>query len=193
MSHVAVQECKAGDPMFADLEALRMAADMLGGELVTQSTYHWYERHVGDYPVPKGMKASELGKNAEYVVKIKPSEYEKFGVSEPYEMGLVNDPNNPGAYVPIYDFWAGGHGLNKLIGDPLMAGGAVKMLAPKLKQMYDMCCDKIAAAQAGDNIQFYTLADAKAEFPQLFQGPVAAEDKDTWVSIADTEGRVKAG
>lgn len=195
MSHVAVQETKPGEPMFADLEALRMAADMLGGEIVKKKDYKWWGRSAGDYPLPLGMTADQLGKNAEYVLRVRPEKYAELGVSgEPYELGLIADPNNPGCFIPMWDWFCGGMGLNKVIGDPLFADQAKKQvtsLCPKLKQFYDMCCDKLAAAQAGDVINFFTLADARVKYPQLFgQSAPLPTDGDTWVSIAETEGRV---
>lgn len=185
MSHVAAQETKPGEPMFADLEALKLAAEMIGCEVVKQKTYNWYQTHVGDYPLPKGMKAEELGRNAEYVVRIKPENYKKLGIAgTPYELGLVADPNNPGCFVPIYDFWAQGHGLEKAIGSPLFEKNdtkRVKMLCPQLKQKYDMACDALAAKQAGDQIEFLSLKAASAKYPHMFP---KTEDEVTFVSIA---------
>lgn len=185
MSHVAAQETKPGEPMFADLEALQLAAQMCGGRIVERNTYHWYNRHVGDYPVPKGVKVSELGKNAKYVFEITPENYKRFGITgKPYDLGFIEDPNNPGCYVPIYDFFAGGMGLDKAIGTPLFKDAAqrtIQMLCPKLKQNYDMACDILAAKQAGDQIDVLTAKDAAKKYPNLFP---ATEDEDTWVSIA---------
>lgn len=186
MSHVASQETKPGEPMFADLEALKLAAEMIGCEVVKQKTYNWYNRHVGDYPLPKGMKADELGKNAEYVIRIKKDQYAKLGLAAgatPYELGLVPDPNNPGCYVPIYDFWQQGYGLEKAIGSPLFkdTDKVVQMLCPKLKQHYDMACDALAAKQAGDQIEFLPMKTAAEKYPTMFP---PSTDEATWVSIA---------
>lgn len=194
MSHVASIKTKPGEPMFASLEALQIAAGMCHGEIVKQTTYHWYMRHVGDYPLPEGMRAADLGKNATYVFRIKPEAYKELGIAgEPYEMGLVEDPNNPGCYVPVYDFWAGGHGLDKAIGAPLFAGGdsrQIQMLGPKLKQCYDMACDALAARQSGDAIEFLTARDAHAKYPDAFP---RTDDTDTWVSVVDPTNRVSVG
>lgn len=185
MSHVASQETKPGEPMFADLDALQLAAQMCGGRIVKRNTYHWYQRHVGDYPVPKGMKVADLGRNAVYVFEIPPENYAKLGIAgKPYDLGLVEDPNNPGCFVPVYDFFAGGNGLDKAIGTPLFNDASqksIKMLCPKLKQNYDIACDILAAKQAGDQIDVLTAKDAAAKYPNLFP---ATEDEQTWVSIA---------
>lgn len=185
MSHVATQETKAGEPMFADLEALKLAASMCGGRIVKRNTYHWYNRHVGDYPMPKGMTADQLGKNAEYVFEVDPAQYQALGIAgRPYDLGLIPDPNNPGCYVPIYDFYAGGMGLDKAIGSPLFENGGdrvVRMLCPRLKQRYDMACDVLAARQAGDTIDLLTARQAAEKYPGVFP---PSTDEETWVSIA---------
>lgn len=193
MSHIAAVETKPGEPMFADLDALRMAAAMCGGEIVEQSTYHWYGTSLGDYPLPKGVTKDQLGKNAKYVFRIKPEEYARFGIApgtKVYELGLVEDPNNPGCYVPMYDYWMGGYGLDKAVGEPLRKGRDVTMLAPKLKQNYDMACDALAARAAGDRIEFLTAKDAHLKYPSDFP---ATTDVDTWVSIADPTQRMGIG
>lgn len=195
MSHVAMQECKAGEPMFASLDALTMAVEMLGGKIEKKKDYHWYNRHVGDYPIPKGMKAQDLGHNAEYVISVRDDKLKELGIAgKPYDLGLVNDPNNPGCYTPLYDFYCGGMGLDKMIGSPLFGANQnqILTLCPKLKQMYDMCCDKLAAAEAGDQIDFLTLAAARAKYPDLFPGDGYADDTEQWVSVAEpNKSRVK--
>lgn len=185
MSHVAAQETKPGEPMFADMEALKLAAEMCGCEVVKQKTYHWYNRHMGDYPLPKGVKVDQLGKNAEYVVRVKAENYAKLGIGgTPYELGLINDPNNPGCLTPIYDFYQGGYGLEKAIGTPLFNDAAkqvVRMLAPQLKQKYDMACDALAAKASGDHIEFLSLKDAAVKYPAMFP---KTDDEVTFVSVA---------
>lgn len=191
MSHVAVQETKPGEPMFKDMEALNMACAMLGLEVVQKSTYTWYNKHMGDYPLPKGVKVSDLGHNAKFVVRLNEEGRKKN--PKAYEIGMLEDPNNPGCFVPIYDFYAGGFGLEEAIDRPLFndAGQrSVKMLCPRLKQHYDMCCDALAAKAAGDSIEFLTAKDAHVRYPALF--PEATADERTWVSIVNTDARVEA-
>jgi len=196
MSHVAVQETKAGEPMFADLEALQMAARMCGLRLVERSTYHWYGRHVGDYPLPPGMSADELGRNARFVLEADPERFADYGLpphARPYDLGLVEDPNNPGAFVPVYDFWAEGMGLHRFIGPPVRdEHGRPVLLAPRLKQAYDVACDVLAARAAGDQIVVMTAKEAATRFPDLFP---PTDDADTWVSVVTGErlDRLAAG
>lgn len=46
-----------------DLEAIRRAAAELGLQFIeNQTTYEWWGSSVGDYPLPDGFKASDLGK-----------------------------------------------------------------------------------------------------------------------------------
>jgi hypothetical protein len=51
-----------------------------------------------------------------------------------------------------------------------------------------MCCDALAAREAGDAIEFMNLRDAGIKYPMHF---AQSEDETTWVSIVDTEGRVQ--
>ncbi len=196
MSHIAVQETKPGEPMFADLEALQMACGMLGLEIVQKSDYTWFNQHMGDYPPPMGMKIEDLGHNAKFVIKLnaeKTKEYRSSPHQEPYEIGMIEDPNNPGCYTPLYDFFMGGYGLDRAIGTPLFNDAhqkSVKMLCPKLKQHYEMCADALAAKAAGDKVEFLTAMDAHTKYPQMFPSPT--KDTDTWVSIIDTDNRVAA-
>jgi len=192
MSHVATQETKAGEPMFADMEALNLAAQACGGRIVERNTYHWFNRHMGDYPLPKGMKPGDLGNNAKYVFEIDPINYDKLGITtKPYDIGLVDDPNNPGCLIPVYDFWMGGYGLDKAVGSPLFNDKqqrSVKMLCPDLKRNYDIACDILAAKQVGDTLEVLTLKQASKNYPMLFP---PSDDDQTWVSIASGE-RIQA-
>lgn len=193
MSHVAVQSTTPGDPMFKDMEALKLACQMLGLEIEQRSNYAWFNRHVGDYPLPQGIPASDLGKNAKFVIRLNDEMAAKHGNphTKPYEIGMLEDPNNPGCFVPIYDFFAGGYGLEAVIGKPLFADKEKKkptMLCPLLKQRYEMALDALSAAQAGDKIEFLTLRDAHAKYPEMFE---KSNDELTWVSIVDPTNRVQ--
>jgi hypothetical protein len=170
---------------------------MLGLLLTEKSDYGWYGRSVGDYPLPAGTTEDQLGKNATWVISVDPEKYtshEKSSRQKPYELGLVADPNNPGCFVPMYDYFNGGYGLDARIGSPVFANKdreeGPQMLAPKLKQTYDMCCDKLAAVAVGDKIEFLTLAEAAVKYPTLFP---KSDDTNTWVSVTDTDARVQTG
>jgi len=89
MSHVATIAIE-----IRSLDALKAAVKELGCEWREgQTTYKWYGRSVGDYPMPKGMTAEMLGK-CSHVIKVP-------GVN--YEVGVVKLPN--GSYTLAYDFY----------------------------------------------------------------------------------------
>jgi hypothetical protein len=56
VSHVVT--CKGE---FNDLDIMRRAGEQLGARMVEANTYKWWGTSVGDYPVPEGFKAEELG------------------------------------------------------------------------------------------------------------------------------------
>ena len=109
MSHVATIDLE-----IKDLDALAAAAKFIGLEFVKgQETYKWYGSHVGDYPLPQGFKASELGK-CEHALRIPKSE----NTSENcYEVGVVRRRDGKPGYTLLWDFWNRGYGLQDKIGD----------------------------------------------------------------------------
>lgn len=104
MSHIETVSVK-----ITDLNALKSACAVLGVEWVEgKRTYQWFGRSVGDYPVPEGFSAEDLG-NCEHVIRVP-------GVD--YEIGVVKCPDGPG-YTCLYDFWGPGEGLLKKFGKGL--------------------------------------------------------------------------
>jgi len=87
MSHVV-----SVDVQLTDLDAIAKAADACGLIFSKSSTYKWFGRHMGDYPLPAGFTASDLGK-CDYKLSMK-------GVG--YEVGLVR---RDGKYTMLFDFW----------------------------------------------------------------------------------------
>lgn len=105
MSHVATIDLHV-----KDLEALVEAAKLLGMELKTgQTTYRWWGRSVGDYPLPEGFKASDLGK-CEHALTIP-------GNPRAYEVGVVKRRDGKPGYTLLWDFYGGGYGLRNAIGE----------------------------------------------------------------------------
>lgn len=102
MSHVSTIACD-----ITDLEALKAAAKECGMELVQQSTYRWFGKSVGDYPIPEGFTEADLG-HCEYAIRIP-------GNPNAYEVGVVRRRDGRPGYTLIWDFWAGGHGLESVI------------------------------------------------------------------------------
>jgi hypothetical protein len=103
-----------------DLDALQLAAARVGLELRRdQKTYGWWGTSVGDYPLPEGMTAEELGKCA-HAIGI-PGMAGANGASllpsQCWEVGVVESKEKPGTYRLIYDFFGNnGKRLEKLAG-----------------------------------------------------------------------------
>lgn len=107
MSHVATIKLE-----IKDIDCLAKACARLGLEFRPgQTTYKWFGKHVGDYPMPEGFSVDDLGK-CEHAIGI-PGEQTSVvfdhaanrGVSTPgsYEVGLVRSRTGPG-WTPIWDF-----------------------------------------------------------------------------------------
>lgn len=95
-----------------DLEALSVACEKLDLELVRdQETYKWWGHSVGDYPLPTHEDGTpyteeELGK-CSHAIRVKNN-------PEAYEVGLVKTKTG---YRLLYDYYGGGKGLMRKIGD----------------------------------------------------------------------------
>lgn len=125
MSHVA--QCKVE---ITDLKSLKKAAEALGFEWREgQKTYQWFGRHVGDYPMPEGFTAADLGK-CDHAIHIP-------GVD--YEIGVVKRGKR---YHVLFDFWD-----RKLL---KAVGGET---APKLAQRYTLESAKRQARLLGHEIR----------------------------------------
>lgn len=89
MSHIVALTAK-----ITDLDALAAACVTLGATLVRGVTsYTWYGRSVGDYPLPAGYTTADLGK-CTHVIRLP-------GVK--YEVGVVAKAN--GQFDLLYDFY----------------------------------------------------------------------------------------
>lgn len=113
MSHV--EKVKT---VLSDIEAVKAACTRLGVEFrENQKTYEYFGRHVGDYPLPEGFSANDLGK-CEHAVHVPGTNY---------EIGLAKNPAGKG-YTALYDFYGSstrhdgqnllkkfGHGLTKFV------------------------------------------------------------------------------
>ena len=135
MSHIESIEL-----VLSDLEALEAGAKRFEGQLVKQSTYRWFGKSVGDYPLPKGMTKEDLGK-CDYAIKLP-------GVN--YEVGVVKVE---GGYRLAYDFYGydrsehDGHKLKAIFGDQLS----------KLRQAYAAEIAKKVAKRKGWRVKETTL------------------------------------
>lgn len=113
MSHVVTI-----DMSILDLESLKDAAAELGLYFVKKPNFRWYMKHVGDFPLPVGFTAEDMGK-CEYAIGIPNNK-------QAYEVGVVKRRDGKPGYTLMFDFWSGGLGLLEAI------GGA----AGKLKREY---------------------------------------------------------
>ena len=106
MSHVAIITAE-----ITSLDDLKTAAERIGCEFVEgQKTYRWYGRHVGDYPLPAGFKKEDMGK-CEHAIRVKGAG------SQTYEVGVVKRRDGKPGYTLLWDFYAGGYGLQAKVGE----------------------------------------------------------------------------
>ena len=103
MSHVVSVELE-----ITDLEAFAAACVVLGGEYVPHDTkWRWWGRWLDDYH----------GTDAAYQNGIAPKRYGTANagiVRFPgcmWDVGLYQQPSMPGAFVPVFYNYSGGHGL----------------------------------------------------------------------------------
>jgi hypothetical protein len=103
MSHVTSQSFD-----LKDLGCLEKACQELGLEIRAKKTYRWFGQSVGDYPIPEGFTAEELGK-CEFAIGIK-------GDAQAYEIGAVK---KNGQWHLLFDFWGPGEKLKTMLGENL--------------------------------------------------------------------------
>ena len=114
MSHVAVIKTEV-----KSLDALKAACKKMGLEFREgKTTYRWYGTWVRDYGQDdaaylNGVPPEDYGKNSEHAIGIP-------GNSTSYEIGVVKNRDSDGNELPgwklVWDFWAGGKGLDKYVG-----------------------------------------------------------------------------
>lgn len=136
MSHVAKV-----DLLVDDLSSLKEAAKVMGLEFTEKNTYRWWGTHVGDFPLPEGFTKEDLGK-CDYAISIP-------GKPDAYEVGIVKRRDGLPGYQLLWDFYAGGRGLQKAIGKD---GGL-------LKQSYSVIRAKKEMLRKGHRV--HTTKDAK--------------------------------
>lgn len=110
MSHIATVDLEVHD-----LDALAEAAARVGLELVYgQETYRWYGTNVSNYPLPTGFTTADLGK-CEHAIRIPPGDVPAGGM-RPYEIGIARRRDGEPGYLLLWDYWAGGYGLQERAG-----------------------------------------------------------------------------
>ena len=155
MSHITL-----GTTTVRDIECVRAAAERLGLRLEKRSNYRWYGRYVGDTALPAGLRAEDMGRNAEYVLTptAEACKKHKIDPNQVYEIGLIPHPERPGEYLLAYDYWRGGFGIEKLVGERVVENGN-ETVAPLLLMHYQMQQDAMIAQALGDQIQFEEQPD----------------------------------
>ena len=133
-----------GTLKITDLEAVKMAAQMMGMVVEVRTNY----------------KAHHDRNDAVLVLRCSDKQIEeikaKTGYTCPYELGIV--ANGDGTYSLSYDEWNRGFGLQDVIGDPVFINNQ-KQLAPKFSMFYNMASDMIEAKANGDEIEFQRMPD----------------------------------
>ena len=137
MSHVATV-----DVNITDLDALQAACNRLGLELRRgQQTYKWFGHSVGDYPIPQGFTAEDLGK-CEHAIVVP-------GHEDAYDIGVIKRRDGRPGFCLQWDFFAGGYGMQDRVGEN----------CNKLAQSYAVCAASKAAQRNGFQVQEQLRAD----------------------------------
>ncbi len=157
MSHVATVELD-----IKSLDDLDSACKRLGLELVRgKETYHWYGRSVGDYPLPDGFTADDLGK-CSHAIRVPPiaaarlAEQYRAEYGEPmppYEIGVVARRDGKPGFSLMWDFFEGGFGLESIVGKDCM----------HLRQAYAISAATRAARMQGMQVREHKRADGSVQ------------------------------
>jgi hypothetical protein len=140
MSHVVVIQLEV-----KDLEALKVAAERLGGTLVIdRKTFRWYGRWMNDYSADNaayknGVSAKDYGKCDHAITHPKCS----------YDVGLVKQPDGK-SYIVVADEWQAG-GLATVFGKGMS----------KLKQQYGVAVAARTMRKQGFSVR--EVADTKTD------------------------------
>ena len=157
MSHVATVDLE-----IKSLDDLDAACRRLGLELVRgQETYHWYGRSVGDYPLPQGFTADDLGKCAHAIrvplskaaQVIQPYVSDWGSDAKPYEIGVVARRDGKPGFSLMWDFFEGGFGLESIVGAE----------CKHLRQAYAVCAATRAARQQGMSVKEVRRSDGSVQ------------------------------
>lgn len=115
---------------------MKAACKRLGLELVEgQKTYRWWGRSEGDYPLPEGFTAQDLG-HCEHAIRVPLSHPSGRNA---YEVGVVKRRDGKPGYQLMWDFFAGGYGLQEFVGED----------CKKLRQAYATEAAKAQARKMG--------------------------------------------
>lgn len=148
MSHVATIDIEV-----TNLELLAEACRRIGLELkIDAKTYRWYGRHVGDYPLPEGFTAEDLGQ-CDHCIALVADTKQQLQRRNTYEIGVCRRRDGRPGYTLLWDFWEQGHGLTEIVGEQ----------AGKLKQAYAITVAKHEALKKGFRVHEQQRADGSIE------------------------------
>jgi hypothetical protein len=135
MSHVVSIKTE-----LTDLAAIKATCKELGLILKeNQKTYRWYGTSVGDYPIPAGFTAADLGK-CEHAIQVPGSNY---------DIGLARAKGAKGLTM-LFDFWGTGQAILTAVGG---------QQASKFIQLYGVNKATIEAKRKGYSVNRLTKAD----------------------------------
>ncbi|MEA3210949.1 MAG: hypothetical protein QOE70_4006 [Chthoniobacter sp.] len=138
MSHVT-----SIDINITDLSALRATFEELGGIWHEgQRNYKWYGQVMGDYPLPNGFKAADLGK-CEHAISLPGCEY---------EIGVLRKKDGSGGYTLLFDFWGYTRSGGERVGGEMLQEQFGKGLC-KVKQFYGVNKATMIARAKGYSVQ----------------------------------------
>lgn len=140
MSHISLIKVR-----FKSLVILKQTCKELGTVefMQGQKTYKWYEKYMGDWPLPEGYTKEDLGK-CEHAIRVK-------GNSEAYEIGVVKRRDGKPGWELIYDFFSKGKGLEKAVGKDCV----------KLRQAYAVLVATNKAVAQGFQVEKIKSKDGK--------------------------------
>ena len=142
MSHVATIDIQV-----TDLDALDKACTRLGLELVRgQTAYRWWGSSEGDYPLPEGFTAEDLGK-CDHAITIP-------GNRRCFEIGVVRRRDGKAGWNLLWDFF--GH-RGRMMSDLVGKQGE------KLKQAYATVAATRQATKLGYRVREQQLADGRVK------------------------------
>lgn len=138
MSHVVAIETE-----ILDLVALEAACGELGLKYQEgKKDYRWYGLHVGDYPMPSGMTADQLG-HCDHAIVVPGSAY---------EIGVIKNPDR-GSYRLIFDFFGSGKVILEKLGPK----------CEKLVQIYGVTKTTMEAERRGFQARRENQADGSVK------------------------------
>jgi hypothetical protein len=158
MSHVAEISIEV-----KDLDSLKEACRRLGLEFVEgQKTYRWWGFSEGDYPLPAGFTAADLGL-CDHAIRVPENhpQFQKNPSVDPgypercwtYEIGVVKRRDGKPGFCLLYDFFGGGFGLEDLVGKQ----------CNKLRQTYATVTATRAAMRAGFRVHEHRLPNGSVQ------------------------------